>query len=201
MILAIDPGTNKLGVALFTNSSHFLVAFSIQAESKSPNRRERSVYIINKLVDYVTELQPEDLEIALEEPLLRGNSNKAMERLLGMIEFVFKNYLIHYYAPMTVKAAMGSGSFDKDQMYNALIEVMPDNTRIEALKGDYDAVDAVCIGLTHFKKQKEKLNDSTNKQLPNSTKTKKRRLKAKTTFSKNKKRITGTSSCKKKRKK
>lgn len=151
MILAIDPGTNCLGYAIFTKEGNLLKAGSIKpVKAAGSDRRAKSISIVSSLLTIASEYAI--MLLAIEEPLLRGVANKAMERLLGMLELQFLKVPINYYAPMTIKATMGSGSYDKEDMFNALKKLFPKNALITSLKGDFDAIDAICAGITYFNK-------------------------------------------------
>lgn len=193
MILAIDPGTNSLGWAVFNDQEELVHAGSLRALG-SKDRLQRSLDIIRafKFMEWSPKV------VVLEDPLLRGMSNNAMQRILGMIELTVSPVPIKYYSPMTVKAAMGSGTLDKAGMLASLQELMPANPVVAAVASDHDAIDAICIGLTHFKKEAGRVNND-NKQLSNPSKkaSKKRKGKAKSRLRGCQK---GTSTHKKKRK-
>lgn len=182
MLLAIDPGTNSLGWAVFNDQEELLAAGSIQPKTKNSDRKTRSIEIIDQLIMENLRLFSINTPIsvvALEEPMLRGLSNNAMQRILGMIEYVLQSKKIIYYSPMAVKASMGSGKFDKADMYNAANDLL-NMDLVRILKDDDDAIDAICIGLTHFKKEAGRVNND-SKQLSNPSKKapKKRKGKAK----------------------
>lgn len=157
-LVAIDPGTNAIGVALF-KGTRLIEARTISA---SGQRYLRTKTIIKNLMAYLTENVPEEfnwevegLTVVCEEPLLRGKSNTAMQRLLGQLEFLFQAQ-IHYFAPTQVKKAMGAGTLDKFEVAlaaGAMLETDEEQIIMADLiiKEEWDATDAVAIGLTYLR--------------------------------------------------
>lgn len=147
-LLAIDPGSNKLGLAWFVNGK---LSFTETLTTTAATPTARRLEVGEKLANYV-----HSSEIASEEPLLLGRNNNGMQRLLGYIEWITRGK-VAFYHPMTVKKFTGSGSSDKLEMALAVGEILETDEEREVLadainREAYDETDAVCIGLTHLRK-------------------------------------------------
>ena len=147
-LLAIDPGSNSMGVALF-EAGRLVAATSLKSDKISP--LERRLDMAHKIKDVVDISH----KFTSEEPLLLGRNNNGMQRLLGYIELITegKVEMIH---PMTLKKIMGSGSSDKLDMALAAGDMLTDTEQEIMAKlianEDFDATDAVCVGLAYLKK-------------------------------------------------
>jgi len=156
-LLAIDPGSNKLGLAWF--SSGVLIAAKTLVTSKT-SPLERRLDMANKIAEFVDLVD----DVASEEPLLLGRNNNFMQRLLGYIELLTngKVWMIH---PMTLKKFMNSGTSDKLDMALAAGKMLQSEDEKEILakliteelekpddEQSFDATDAVCVGLAYLKR-------------------------------------------------
>lgn len=151
-LLAIDPGSNKLGLAWFNNGK-LVSTETLTTSASTPTARRLEVG--EKLANYV-----HSSEIASEEPFLLGRNNNGMQRLLGYIEWLTRGK-VSFYHPMVVKKFTGSGTSDKLEMALAVGEMLETEAEKEILadainREAYDETDAVCIGLTHLGKINER---------------------------------------------
>ena len=142
-LLAIDPGSNKLGLAFFIESK-LVATKTLTTDKASP--LERRLDIADKLSVFIDTVDT----VASEEPFLQGQNNNGMQRLLGVIE-VLTSGKVSFVHPMTLKAFTQSGSFDKldmalavgDKLSEAEQEILADAINREA----WDETDAICVGL------------------------------------------------------
>lgn len=150
-LLAIDPGTNSTGLALFQDDK-LITAGSVHA-SATAERYIRTKVILNQLLAYSSgygfKRTHETKQIlACEEPVTKGHASVALNRLLGGIEALFENKPL-YIAPTAVKKAMGKGTLDKKEVKLAALTILTEDERAVLISGDdYDMYDAIAIGLT-----------------------------------------------------
>lgn len=165
-LLAIDPGTKSMGLALYEDGI-LLEAGSIKPTGRA-DRLARIENLIDRFAEYLYFRKPEMLIV--EDPLLKGVSNAAMERLKGSIEatsqivcgWMNENYTLHkdliYLAPTFVKKHMGHGHMEKDEMAAVAKKWAVNPTEKEIVEemiqqGDFDATDAICIGLAFLNRK------------------------------------------------
>lgn len=151
-ILAIDPGFERVGVAILKkgeNHKHTLLhSCCFKTSSKLPFN-ERLVLIGNQIEDLIKKYEPNIL--AIEKLYFADNKKTAMgvSEARGVIIYCGKNngLLVCEYTPLEIKTAItGYGRADKSmiqKMIYKLIEIGADK------KGD-DELDAIAIGLTCF---------------------------------------------------
>lgn len=147
-LLAIDPGSNKLGLAFFINNA--LVATKTLTTDKT-TPIDRRLDIADKLAVFMDTVD----KIASEEPFLQGQNNNGMQRLLGCIELL-TNGKVKMVHPMTLKAFMASGSSDKLEMALAAGEKVSTDAEKEVIadaiaREAWDETDAVCVGMWALK--------------------------------------------------
>lgn len=151
LILAIDPGSNKCGLAWFKDG--LLVKTETRCTT-SDTPLKRRLEIGSFLCD---EIENADFIIS-EEPFLLGQNNNGMQRLLGYIEQI-TNGDVTFIHPMSVKKAMGRGSLDKEEVKTAVSKMLTDedlksfgigNYESLFLSKRYDETDAIAIGLTYL---------------------------------------------------
>lgn len=156
-LLAIDPGTNKLGIALFQDGK------LIQTETittKSKERYERTIDICGGLMTALDKAPvgfdyniADSMTVVCEEPMMQGKANTAMQRLLGALEFLMSPRM-NYIHPMTMKKVIKSKTADKEDVKTAVIKLVSDSevAKHEALflSQRYDEIDAVGIGLAYM---------------------------------------------------
>jgi Holliday junction resolvasome RuvABC endonuclease subunit len=150
-ILAIDPASNKCGIARFNNGV-LIETRTLISNAKTPLFRRLDIAF--QLAPFIVDADA----VVSEEPFLKGKNNNGMQRLLGMIEKVTNGH-VYFYHPLTVKKSLGSGSLDKLEValasgeklqFQHEQEILAEAIRREA----FDETDAVAIGLTHFAKEK-----------------------------------------------
>ena len=165
MILSIDPATSSCGFALFYPDGTLFDAGHVTSSGSSYSARFE---IVIKLDELVKRFSPTIL--ICEEPKLGGrfqtNSQTGMDKLLGQIEYWALKELssklpIYYFHPMTIKSivggsgkaskldvAMGCGEYIKTAYEQNLLASL-------ILVEDFDATDAVAVGLTYLKKEEK----------------------------------------------
>lgn len=165
-MLSLDPSTNCTGWAVFHNSN-LVDAGSIKADSKQ-HRWARQAMILDKIVKLLEDrFQEFDIDvnsvgytIASEEPMVQGKNGLALHKFLGALEGLFKVPL-NYIHPSTVKKLMGSGKLDKLEValsVGTYLESVREQDLLANLitKEDFDATDAIAIGLCYLMKAKER---------------------------------------------
>lgn len=152
-ILALDPASNRTGVAVFLNGTLRLTK-TITTNAETPLSRRLS--IAHKIKDLIESNNFD--EVTSEEPLLLGRNNSGMQRLLGMIEAITKGK-VNFIHPMSVKKFCGSGKLDKIEVALAAGNKLKTEKEKEILadaiaREAWDESDAVAIGLTYLEKSK-----------------------------------------------
>lgn len=151
-LVAIDPGSNKCGIATFRFGVLSSTETLLSNEKTPLERRLDMAYQLEELIKTAD-------RVISEEPLLLGRNNNGMQRLLGYIEFLASESFIplQFVHPMTLKKFMGAGSSDKLDMALAAGEMLKTSFEQELLAGAitreaWDETDAVCVGLYHLAK-------------------------------------------------
>ncbi|MEK7460478.1 MAG: crossover junction endodeoxyribonuclease RuvC [Patescibacteria group bacterium] len=149
-IIAIDPGYERLGIAILekTTKEHLLFSECFKTPSSLPFV-ERLELVGREVARVVKEFSPEVL--AIENLFISNNQKTAMRvaevrgailyqaRLLGLG--------VYEYTPLQIKTATtGYGKATKAQVASLVGKIIPE---AKSLKQD-DEVDAVAIGITHF---------------------------------------------------
>lgn len=153
-IIAIDPGYERLGVAIIEKiSGKEILIFSdcIKTSSKAPHA-ERLKIIGLKIAELIEKYQPKAL--AIETLFFETNVKTAMKvseaRGIMLYEVAKKDLQIREFTPLEIKVAVtGYGKSDKGQvtmMVKKLIKIEKE------LKHD-DEYDAIAVGLTYFATQ------------------------------------------------
>lgn len=150
-IISIDPGYERLGVAIIEKiSGKEILLFStcIQTSPKIPH--EERLKIIGKgVADLIEKYKPEAL--AIETLFFKTNAKTAMKvseaRGVILYEAAKNNLEVCEFTPLEIKVAVtGYGKSDKDQVTMMTKKLI----RIEKeLKYD-DEYDAIAVGLTYF---------------------------------------------------
>lgn len=161
-LIAIDPATRYLGIAYFING---VLKETKTFSSKGKDRQGRQHEILTAIMDWFNNKDVEvdsPLEIACEEPTLRGTGNNSMQRILGGLEALFTvvsspPVYFNYISPMTVKARMGHGSLDKLEVALAagkLLETEEEREMVAEIVAHerFDESDAVAVGLCYLYK-------------------------------------------------
>ena len=155
-LLAIDPGTNKTGLAWF-NKETLVGTLTMDASlNRVPLERRKQL-----AMDLTCFLNLKSFQLVIcEEPMLLGKSNTPMQRYLGMIELLIKDSL-KFIHPKTVKKLMGCGSLDKQEVALAAGGLLTTSAEQDILaeaihREAWDETDAIAIGLAFIKQLKEK---------------------------------------------
>lgn len=152
-ILAIDPGYERLGVAILEKNigdkkENLVFSSCIRTKSDTPFE-SRLGTIGEELEKIIEKYKPEALSI---ENLFISNNQKTAMRVAevrgAIIYICVKNGLeIKEYTPLQIKLAVtGSGKSTKDQMFRMIKMLIP-NIKTDALDDEYDAI---AIGITYF---------------------------------------------------
>ena len=148
--LAIDPGYDRLGVAVFEGKE------LIYSECFVPPKGElveRLLAVSNKVEEIVKKYKPTSL--AIETLFFNKNQKTAIAvaeaRGVIMVAAMRHGLAIHEYSPQSVKIAVtGSGNANKDgviRMVHRLIKLDP-STPLGARRLD-DEYDAIALGIAH----------------------------------------------------
>jgi len=151
-LVAIDPGTKKVGLASFHDKTLYYLR---TATSKNSDRLQRCLDILWFLEE---EIKTADM-VVIEEPKMMGKYQFMMDRFIGMIEYlcVEDNIPIYYIHPMTVKSYMKVKKMgDKKELAKKAIKKLKKPRERSLMRRhtaaeDWDATDAVAVGLTWLK--------------------------------------------------
>ena len=162
-LLAIDPGSKFLGIALFKDG--ILQGASTLAITEG-ERLVRVSCIIDKLAETMNFFKPDI--VAIEDPFFRGKNQSLFERMKGAIEATTEIILgwpndrhikdmIYYIPPTTVKKYMGSGSLGKLEVALGAGDLVHTSEEKEIIAGlidreEFDATDAIAVGLSYYLK-------------------------------------------------
>lgn len=154
-ILAIDPGYERLGVAVLEKSGGKESAlFSCcLTTNKNQAHSERLAFIGDEVEKIIKKLKPESLTI--ESLFLFSNQKTAMKvaeaRGVILCEAARAGLPVFEYTPLQIKIAVtGYGKSDKRQVAEMARKLLslPDKKRLD------DEYDALAIGLTFFATEK-----------------------------------------------
>ena len=166
-IMAIDPGTNMLGVSIYTLNAKNLDVMNIQTESISLNKfnsdsnrlHDNVLLRLSELDKDITIMlkEYEPLTVAIESgfinklrPAAFGPLSKALATLELAIHRHSRFIYTAMYPPSVIKVAVGASfKADKDEVQNK-IQNIPEIGKFINLKylTEHEA-DAVAIGYTH----------------------------------------------------
>ncbi|MCF7865780.1 MAG: crossover junction endodeoxyribonuclease RuvC [Candidatus Pacebacteria bacterium] len=151
-ILSIDPGYERLGVAIIDKTKgqkEFLVfsdCFKTDAKELFEDRLTSIGLRVEKLIE---EYKPEALSI---ENLFISNNQKTAMRVAevrGTLIYICRknNLTIKEFTPLQVKLAVtGDGKSSKDQVIK-MVKLLIKNTKEKALDDEFDAI---AVGLAYF---------------------------------------------------
>ncbi|MBI5005186.1 MAG: crossover junction endodeoxyribonuclease RuvC [Candidatus Lloydbacteria bacterium] len=149
-VLAIDPGFERLGVAVLEGDASFpkiLYSACFKTSPKDPFEK-RLGYIGGEIISVIKKYKPEVL--AIETLFFTTNQKTAMRvaEVRGAIIYlaVANNLSVSEYTPLQIKIAVtGYGRADKKQVI-AMV------TRLSSIKKGAldDEYDAIAIGITHL---------------------------------------------------
>ena len=148
-VLAIDPGYDRLGVAIMEKESgKEAVLFSECIETdKALSLSERLLIIGSKVEDLIEEYHPTDLGI---ETLFFNKNQKTaigVAQARGIIIFLASkhNCVVHEFGPQQIKIAVtGYGKSDKKAVFDMVQRLIP-TVKQGALDDEYDAI---AVGIT-----------------------------------------------------
>jgi len=160
-LVAIDPGTTKLGLAAFEGKR--LTDYAVKTIPRKPLVRNRLLLLEEVLERYLNEKRP--AEIALE----RTNFSSSTQN--GLLVLAYYKILaiarrrrirVSEYSPITVrKAVCGNGHATKQDVMKILISRFPElrvfsgSTRRYQALHFYNMFDAIAVGLTHIKRSRQ----------------------------------------------
>lgn len=149
-IIAIDPGYERLGIAVLEKETREKLLFSECFKTKaSLPFFERLQLIGQEVARIIEEHQPEALSI--ENLFIETNQKTAMRvaEVRGAILYQARilGLEIHEYTPLQIKVAVtGYGKATKSQVMTMVKKLV---SGTEVIRQD-DEIDAIAIGLTHF---------------------------------------------------
>jgi len=144
-ILGIDPGYDRLGIAIIENSELIhSECFSTSSKEDFYNRLKKIGQKINKII---CEYSPDIM--AIESLFITKNQKTAMHvaEVRGVISYEtsLKNIKIYEYSPPQIKVAItGYGGSNKSQ----IIKMIPLLLKIKINKEFDDEYDAIAVALT-----------------------------------------------------
>lgn len=150
IILAIDPGFERLGIALIKKdktSKEELLYSECFKTSKEFSFSKRLLLIAEKLESICREYMPDIL--CIESLFLSTNQKTGFHvaEARGVIVMIAEKYnlTVHEYTPLQVKVAVtGYGKSDKE----AVMKMVPKIILIQKETNSDDELDAIAIGLT-----------------------------------------------------
>lgn len=151
-ILGIDPGYDRVGIAIIENN--ILIHSECFSTSSKEEFSRRLEGIGKRIAEIIKEYSPEVL--AIESLFITKNHKTAMKvaeaRGVIIYEASLKNLEILEYSPPKIKLAVtGHGGSDKNQ----IIKMIPLLLKIQSKKALDDEYDAIAVALTcqaHIKK-------------------------------------------------
>jgi crossover junction endodeoxyribonuclease RuvC len=150
-IIAIDPGYERLGVAILekaNNKEVLLFSTCLKTDPKAPHE-ERLKIIGTGVNNLIENYQPEAM--AIETLFFQTNAKTDMKvseaRGVMLYEAAKNNLKLGEFSPLQIKVAVtGYGKSDKEQVTEMVKKLIKINTPI---KYD-DEYDAIAVGLTFF---------------------------------------------------
>ncbi len=185
-MLAIDPGTNCMGLCYMTLNIKTLEVISTRAETIMvktsllnkdtilfySERQAKLDYLTNRLTTIVSEFKP--ITIACEGPFYNGRRPGAFAPLLELL-LQFKLALrdlyplvgFVIYEPSTVKRGVDAkGNADKDQIRSKVLvmkDIMKYNSPIPIEELDEHSIDSIAVAFTHVNNLRVNLTPFDNK--------------------------------------
>ena len=149
-IIAIDPGYERIGVAIIEKDKKELLIFSECFKTKAELPFVDRLHLLGQEVARVIEkYSPEAL--AIENLFIETNQKTAMRVAEARGAILYQARLsgieIYEYTPLQIKVATtGYGKATKAQVLSMVKKLI---SGAESIKQD-DEIDAIAIGLTHF---------------------------------------------------
>ena len=152
-VLAIDPGTIKMGYGFLTSEpATEVVDYGVVSLSRYMAIEERLFQLFTHVRNMISVFQPD--AIAVEQPFIgRGDRQfigpaiaVGQAQAVVLIGAASSGIDVHRYSPAEVKRAVADyGAATKDQMQRALAATLNLDTLPES-----DAADALSVGLCHL---------------------------------------------------
>src|SRR5574343_269625 len=144
-ILGIDPGYDRLGIAIIENGS--LIHSACFTTSNKDDFHERLAGIGERVKEIIKEFKPDS--VAIETLFISKNQRTAMRvseaRGVILYESKLSNTKIYEYSPLQIKMAVtGYGKSDKTQ----IIKMIPLLIKIKNKDALDDEYDAIAVALT-----------------------------------------------------
>jgi len=153
-VIAIDPGYERMGVAIIekTNGKETLVFSECFKTSPKILHEERLKLIGKEIESLIKKYEPEAM--AIETLFFKNNQKTAMHvsEARGVMLYLASvlGLFVKEFSPMAIKVAVtGYGSSEKDQVIFMVKKLIKINNKI---KYD-DEYDAIAVGLTYFATQ------------------------------------------------
>lgn len=149
-IIAIDPGYERLGIAVLEKTNKEVLLFSECFKTKATlSFFDRLELVGREIEKIITQFSPEAMSI--ENLFIETNQKTAMRVAETRGAILYQARLsgleIYEYTPLQIKVATtGYGKATKTQMATMVKKLI---SGAEPLKQD-DEIDAIAVGLTHF---------------------------------------------------
>lgn len=153
-VIAIDPGFDRMGVAILEKDSKERVLFSTCiTTSPKETRAKRLFQVGSELREIMREWQP--THFAIESLFFNQNTTSALgvaeARGVAIYEAGLVGLLIHEYSPQEIKIAVtGYGKASKLDVQKMVEKLVRLPGLPKGRKRLDDELDAVAIGITHF---------------------------------------------------
>lgn len=149
-VISIDPGFERLGIAVIEKTNKEVLLFSECFKTKSIEKHERRLFLIGQEIEkIIEEYRPDFLSI---EKLFFNTNQKTIigvAEARGVILYqAHKNKIeVSEFTPLQVKVAVtGYGRSEKKQVIDMVSRIL----KIKKEKTSDDEFDAIAIGLTFF---------------------------------------------------
>ena len=148
-VLAIDPGYDRLGVAVMEyqdGKETILYSTCVETDKNIP-LNERLFYIGEKVKYFLTEYRPDT--VAIETLFFNKNIKTAIgvAQVRGIILYLAKqaSCTVYEFGPQEIKVAVtGHGSSDKSAVFDMVMRLIP-TAPTKAFDDEYDAI---AVGIT-----------------------------------------------------
>ncbi len=162
IFIAIDPGTglkSACGIAILKSSSvgvELLQLKDLWTRTPQPNALMRIRDIVDQIEDIYTEWYDKEngnIAVAIESFVMRGKGGESLQRFIGAALTRVpspKVPIIEVANTKMKKFVGGSGASDKEAILKKVLIKFPANQALimAGVRKEYDAIDAVGIGLT-----------------------------------------------------
>lgn len=154
-VLAIDPGYNRLGVAVVSKEkSGEKVIYSECLETSKDLLHEVRLQMIAKRIEELIQMHKPNF-LATEKLFFSKNRKTALKvaevRGVVLSEAAKYNLPVYEYRPMEIKIAVtGHGGSDKKQMIAMVPKILRDQKELLQKISSDDEMDAIAIAITHF---------------------------------------------------